>query len=128
MLRLIRGYYLATPIFLLADVFFGVNVRVAFLDQWPAGKWIYYGVAFILGIIAWRRPEWTAKIGLIESGADVVFIILSTAIWYGGMLDAAGSDFGMPAPVPASALVNLALSALVAGVSYTLRSAGVVQD
>jgi hypothetical protein len=128
MLRLIRGYYLATPVFLFADVFFGINIRVAFLDQWPAGKWIYYIFAFVLGIIAWRRPELIAKIGLIESGADIVFIILSTAIWYGGMLDVAGSEFGMPVPIPATALVNFALAAVIAGVSYTLQSAGVVRQ
>ncbi|MEX2157197.1 MAG: GNAT family N-acetyltransferase [Gemmatimonadales bacterium] len=68
MVRLIRGYYLGTPVFFLADVRLGVNVRVAFLDQWPAGKTAYYIFAFVLGLIAWRRPEWTAKIGLLESG------------------------------------------------------------
>ena len=42
MLRLIRGYYLGTPAFFLADYLFGLNVRVTFLDQWPAGKVAYY--------------------------------------------------------------------------------------
>ena len=121
MLRLIRGYYLGTPVFFIADYLFGVNVRVAFLDQWPAGKTAYYIFAFILGLIAWRRPEWTAKIGLLESGANVTLLILSVMVWYGGVLDAAGSEFGMPEPVAAQALVNFMFSAAIAGASYTVQ-------
>ena len=123
MLRLIRGYYLGTPVFFLADVLLGVNIRVAFLDQWPAGKMAYYVFAFTLGIIAWRRPEWTAKIGVLDSGANVLLIIVSVLVWYGAVLDAAASDFGMPAAPSSQALVNFVLSALIAGSSYTLQRA-----
>lgn len=121
MVRLIRGYYLGTPVFFLADVLFGVNVRVAFLDQWPAGKTAYYIFAFILGLIAWRRPEWTAQIGLLESGGNVALLIVSVMMWYGGVLDAVGSELGMPAAVAPQALVNFVFSAAVAGASYTVQ-------
>jgi hypothetical protein len=123
MLRLIRGYYLGTPIFFLADVLFGLNIRVAFLDQWPTGKMVYYVFAFVLGILAWRKPEWTAKIGLIDSGANVLLIILSVMVWYGAVLDAAGSDFGMPVAPSSQALANFVLSSVIAGASYTLQRA-----
>ena len=125
MTRLIRDYYLGTPLFFLADVLFGFNVRVAFLDQLPTVKFIYYIVAFGLGIVAWRKPEWTVRIGLFESTADVVLIILSVAFWYLGVLDAAASESGMPVAPSAQALVNFALSALVAGVSYSIQRAHV---
>ena len=125
MTRLIRAYYLGTPIFLLADLLFGVNVRVAFLDQWPAGKWAYYVLAFALGIIAWRRPELTAKIGLVESGANVALIIISVLVWYGGALDAAGAEFGMPKAPSPEELVNFVCSALIAAVSYSVQRARV---
>lgn len=123
MIRLIRDYYLGTPVFFLADMLFGFNVRVAFLDQWPAGKFAYYIVAFVLGIIAWRKPEWTARIGLVESGANVGLIILSVMIWYGGVLDAAADEFAMPAGVAPEALVNFVFSASIAGASYTIQRA-----
>ena len=123
MLRLIRGYYLGTPVFFLADMLFGFNVRVAFLDQWPAGKFAYYIVAFVLGIIAWRKPEWTARIGLVESGTNVGLIILSVMIWYGGVLDAAADEFAVPAGVAPEALVNFVFSAGIAGASYTFQRA-----
>jgi hypothetical protein len=121
MLRLIRGYYLGTPVFFLADYLFGLNVRVAFLDQWPAGKMAYYAFAFVLGLIVWRRPEWTAKIGLVESGANVALLIVSVMVWYGGVLDAAGAEFGMPEPVAPEALANFVFAAMVAGASYTIQ-------
>jgi hypothetical protein len=123
MTHLIRNYYLATPLFVFADVFGGLSVRVAFLDQWPFGKWLYYIVAFLLGILAWRRPEWTGKIGLAESTTNVALIILSVAVWYFGVLDAAGSEFGMPTAPSTQELANFAVSALIAGVSYTLQQA-----
>jgi hypothetical protein len=121
--RLIQWYYLGTPIFFLLDRLTGFNFRVAFLDEWPTGKIIYYLIAFLLGIVAWRRPEWTARIGLLESTTDVVLIILSVLVWYGGALDAAGSETGMPVGFEAQALVNFVISALIAGVSYTIQRA-----
>ena len=121
MTRLIRGYYLGTPVFFLADVLFGLNVRVAFLDQLPTIKFIYYIVVFGLGIVAWRKPEWTTRIGLFESTTDVVLIILSVAFWYFGVLDAAASETGMPLAPSGEELVNFVLSAVVAGTSYTLQ-------
>jgi hypothetical protein len=126
MLPLIRGYYLATPAFYAADRAFDVNIRVAFLDHWPTGKTAYYILAFILGIIAWRRPEWTARIGLLESGSNVALLIISVMVWYGGVLDAAGSDFGMPEPVSPQALTNLVLAAGIAGASYMIQRAEAV--
>lgn len=121
MSRLIQFYYLATPAFYAIDSLFGVNIRVAFLDHWPAGKVGYYVLAFMLGIIAWRRPAWAAQIGLLESGANVALLILSVMVWYGGVLDAAGSEFGMPEPVSAEALMNFVFAAAVAGGSYIVQ-------
>jgi hypothetical protein len=122
-LRLIRGYYLATPIFFLADFLFGVSVRVAFLDQWPAGKIVYYILAFMLGIIAWRRPQWTAQIGLIDSTTNIALIILSVAVWYFGVLDAAGAEFALPTAPSSQELLNFVLSATIAAASYIANQA-----
>ena len=121
MLRLIRSYYLATPAFYVADRFFGLNVRVAFLDQWPVGRTAYYLFAFFLGLVAWRRPAWTARLGLLESGANVTLLILSVMVWYLGVLQAAGSDFGRLETVAPETLVNFVFAAGIAGASYTVH-------
>ncbi|HEV8264620.1 MAG TPA: hypothetical protein VGQ06_06690 [Gemmatimonadales bacterium] len=121
MLRLIRSYYLATPAFYLADRLFGLNVRVAFLDQWPAGRTAYYVFAFLLGLVAWRRPAWTVQIGLLESSANVGLLILSVFVWYLGVLEAAGSEFGRLESVAPETLVNFVVAAAIAGASYTIQ-------
>jgi hypothetical protein len=121
MARLIRWYYLGTPAFYLADRFFGLNVRVAFLDQWPAGRTAYYLFAFFLGLVAWRRPAWTAQLGLLESGANVALLILSVMVWYLGVLEAAGSDLGRLETVAPETLVNFVFAAGIAGASYTIQ-------
>lgn len=126
MSRAIQFYYLATPAFYAIDTLFGVNVRVAFLDHWPAGKTAYYLIAFILGIIAWRRPPRAAQIGLLESGTNVGLLILSVLVWYGGVLEAVGSDAGMPAALSPEALTNFVFAAVVAGGSFLIRQARVV--
>ena len=121
MVRLIRWYYLGTPAFYVADRFFGLNVRVAFLDQWPAGRTAYYLFAFLLGLVAWRRPAWTAQLGLLESGANVTLLILSVMVWYLGVLQAAGSDVGRLETVAPETLVNFVFAAGIAGASYTIH-------
>ncbi len=126
MSRVIQFYYLATPAFYAIDALFGLNVRVAFLEHWPAGKTAYYLIAFTLGIIAWRRPARAAQIGLLESSSNVALLILSVLVWYGGVLDAAGSDFGMPASVAPEALVNFVLTAAMGATSYIIQRARVV--
>jgi hypothetical protein len=125
MSRLIQYYYLATPAFYAIDSFLGVNVRVAFLDHWPAGKTAYYLLVFVLGIIAWRRPGWAAQIGLLESSANVVLLILSVLVWYGSVLEAAGAEFGLPAALAPEALVNFVCAAAIGGASYVLQRARV---
>jgi hypothetical protein len=126
MSRLIQFYYLATPAFYAIDSLWGVNVRVAFLDHWPAGKTAYYLIAFVLGIIAWRRPAWAAQIGLVESSTNLGLLILSVLVWYGGVLEAAGADFGMPAAVAPGALANFVLTAAMGATSYIFQRARVV--
>ena len=121
MRQLVRLYYLATPGFFLADWLWGVNIRVAFLDQFPTGRYAYYGLCCLLGLAAWRRPDLAGLTGLAESGANIVLLILSVNLWYWGALEAAGSDSGAAPTIGAQELTNFVLSAVMAGVSYTLQ-------
>jgi hypothetical protein len=74
-----RVYYLATAIFLLLDFGADVNVRVAFLDPWPAWRMVYYLFCFTcLGLIVWR-PALTTVVSTAES-----LITLSALILYMG--------------------------------------------
>ena len=117
-LSFLRWYYIATPLFWLVGVIWSVNVRVAFLDDFPVGRNAYYLVCFVLGIVMLRAPQYASRIALAESTANLGLLILSVAVWYLRMLDwAAGPSVAVRAVTPAE-LVNFALTAVVAGVSY----------
>lgn len=73
-------YYAATVLFLSLDVFAGINVRIAFLDDAQSLRAGYYGICFTcLGLILWR-PEWTAVVGAFESLVTLVALIVSFGI------------------------------------------------
>ena len=78
--RIIPWYYAASVLFLLLDFGAGLNLRVAFLESWPAARVAYYGVCFIcLALMLWR-PRWTVLVGTFESLVTLVALILGMAI------------------------------------------------
>ena len=120
-LSFLRWYYIATPLFWLVGVIWGVNVRVAFLDDFPVGRNAYYLLCFVLGIVMLRAPQYASRIAIAESTANLGLLMLSVAVWYLRMLDwAAGPGVAVRVVTPAE-LVNFVLTAVVAGVSYGVR-------
>ena len=76
----LRLYYAATALFLLLDFVFNINVRVAFLEQWPGWRLFYYGLCFaIFAAIAWR-PALAGLLGVAESLVTLVALILTMAV------------------------------------------------
>lgn len=120
-LSFLRWYYIATPLFWLVGVIWGVNVRVAFLDDFPVGRNAYYLLCFVLGIVMLRAPEYASRLAFAESAANLGLLMLSVAVWYLRMLDwAQGPSVAVRVVTPAE-LGNFVLTAVVAGVSYGLR-------
>lgn len=73
-------YYAATVVFLVLDFGFDVNVRVAALDAYPALRGGYYLVIFgCLGLMLWR-PAWSTAIGVVESLATLIALIMNMAL------------------------------------------------
>ncbi len=76
----LRLYYAATALFLLLDFVFNINVRVAFLEQWPGWRLLYYGLCFaIFAAIAWR-PALAGLLGVAESLLTLVALIVTMAV------------------------------------------------
>ena len=69
-------YYLATPLFLILDVFFGISIRIPFLDNWPLLKYLYYMLVFVFGILMMRAPQLIRKIAVTESGFNIALLII----------------------------------------------------
>ena len=73
----LQAYYAATALFLLLDYLGGVNIRVAFLDDWPVWRGIYYLACFgCLALIA-RRPGLTTLVTTLESLLALAALIVS---------------------------------------------------
>ena len=116
--RIIRSYYYAAPVFWLLDVL-GLNIRVAFLDDFPVGKTAYYAFLCVLAVAVWAMPRFAAHIALIESSADVGILIITVWTWYFAQLEAIqGEAVVSPDVIPPTALVNFVMSAAVAAIAY----------
>jgi hypothetical protein len=113
---MIRIYYLATVIFLLLDLIFQLNVRVAFFENSPVLRASYYAVIFIcMALILWR-PGWTVVISAVESLFVLIALILhmgmQTILVTDAMLE--GGDF-----VTMSEIINFTISGAIAYMAFT---------
>lgn len=105
--RLLPAYYAATALFLLLDVGFDINVRVAFLEQWPIWRVLYYGILFGCFILMLRWPDWREVIAGLESLVTLVALILHMGVRAtagGGVVD------GEFVPVTLEEIVNFLMS------------------
>jgi hypothetical protein len=115
---LVRAYYLATPLFLLLDLALGVSVRASFLDPAPALKVMYYVLAFACGLAMTRWPRHAGRIGLVESGANIILVVLGVGVSYLALMDADEGPALAASPFTDATAVNLVISAASAIVSY----------
>ncbi len=78
--RPVTLYYAATVLFLLIDFVLGVNIRVAFLEPFPAARLAYYLLCLGLFALMLWRPGWALLIGTIESLVAVVALSFAMAL------------------------------------------------
>lgn len=77
---LLHIYYAATLVFVLLDYLLSINIRLAFLDAWPAARALYYLLCFAcLALMIWR-PRWSLWIGTIESLLALSLLIVTMGV------------------------------------------------
>ena len=76
----LRAYYFATVLFLLLDIVFNVNVRIAFLESHATLRALYYAAIFACMALMLWRPGWTVVISAAESLVTLVALIFSMAL------------------------------------------------
>jgi hypothetical protein len=112
---LVVGYYLATPAFAVADLYFGVPVRVA--GVLPTGPRVaYYAVVFSLGLLCLRQPRATPWVGMLESSANLLVLLLSILLPIWALPDAVMSG----GPITGGLTPAGAMNALLSGAALTL--------
>lgn len=127
--RVVLAWYLATPVFAVLDLVFGVNVRLAFLDQQPALRMTWYALAVGCAAAVARWPARAGVIGLAESAASIALLVVGAGTAYLRALDAALAEPAVIAPPFSPAdVANLILSAGVLIVSYIAAQARVSRD
>lgn len=83
-------YYLATPLFGVADLAFHAPLRVAAVMP-PEWRVAYYGGVFLAGVLCLVRPRATPWVGMLESSGNLLILLLgillpvwNTALAVGG--------------------------------------------
>jgi len=109
---LLKAYYAATVLFLLLDYLGGINVRIAFLDPWPAWRSLYYLACFgCFGVIAWR-PGLTTLVTTVESLLTLAALITSMGV---RVMTVSGSVLtSSPDIVTAEEILNFAIVGFIA--------------
>ena len=111
-------YLLGTPLFFVLDRFWGISIRAAFLDGWPAARYGYYGVCFACGVCAVKMPAKARLIGLSESMANIVLLIFSVMITYYQTIDRVANGDLTSSPFGPQYAANLAIAGSALAFSY----------
>jgi hypothetical protein len=110
---LIKGYYLASPLFLVFSLWWDLEVRATFIPHHGL-RLTYYGFITALGILTHYRPGSAPWVAMGESLLNLVLIMLWILLPIYGLAD--GDPLAGPAGVPYTAgqvLVNGALAGAV---------------
>ena len=111
-------YYLGTIGFLLVDLLFGWNVRIAALENVPLLKYVWYSGLVGCGVLIQVRPKSSAMVALIESSSNLALLLGGIMLSYYGVIDAAlAGTFDSPLFTP-ERIINSGVSgfALVGGI------------
>jgi len=114
-----RWYYYITPLFILLDYIWGVNVRVNVLDSTPLYKNLYYGFCILCGVGMYIAPRYSAVVALFESTINFTMVVLGIFVPYVQNIlyvdDILSADFkAMEASLNIQPIVNLVLAGSVA--------------
>ena len=72
----VRLYYLATPAFLLAELFAGISFRIPYFLTAPALRYLYYAFCAACGAGCYLRPRSTYLIAFAESTFNITLLIV----------------------------------------------------
>jgi hypothetical protein len=109
----IRVYYLATPLFAVAD-WLGANVRAVGLDGHPGWRLAYYAFCTIAGVVLKVRPRWAAVVGLTEASVNLLLLVLSVFLpYYDAVASVAAGGTSIDLPFGLGFLANLIISGVV---------------
>lgn len=124
-------YYTITPLFILLDYVWNINVRVAVLDSAPLYKGLYYGFCILCGVVIYIVPQCTSVVALVESAIIFTMTVLSVFVPYVQTIvqidDILNSEIQNVSIVNVPHIVNLVLAGGMAALTFnkSLRVLGI---
>ena len=122
--RALEAYYLATPLFILADVVLNAPIRVSFLAS-PAHRWVYYAFCFGCGIACHRWPLAARPIAFSESSLNLLLLALSVMLPIWAVADQVMAGGAIVSPMTPAKLVNVMVSGTALVIAFHRNQPGV---
>jgi hypothetical protein len=107
--RSLTAYFLATPAFAVADLVFGLSIRVAGLPV-PSHRMMYYAAVFGLGLLSRARPATAPWLGMLESSVNLFLLLLGILLPIWSLADGTLPDHVTSVGLSGYATVNALLS------------------
>ena len=104
----IRRYYLLTPLFIVLDALFGLNVRVSGLAS-PELRYVYYGLCLLCALACYWQTRFSALIAVAESNVNMLILLAGVMIPIIRLGDLSG-DTAASAGISAYNVANFLLS------------------
>ena len=118
LLRIIQGYYWSIFLFMILDYGFGINIRITGFIYHPVLKSLYYLFCIICLYLIYKFPDKAAKIGMIESSANIAILILGTYIPVFTSYDLIeAGKIGGPG-ITAERVINMIFAGTINGIAY----------
>lgn len=76
-IKLLKTYYLLTPVFLAVEMLFDFNIRIAIPGESETFKYIYYAVCFLCAFFVFNNPLTATIFSLAECVLNIFLLILS---------------------------------------------------
>jgi len=109
----IGWYYFGTIGFLLIDLIFGWNIRVAALESVPLLKYAWYSGLIGCGVFIRLRPDRSAVVALVESSVNLTLLLGGIMLSYYGVVDMALAGSFDGAILAPESIVNAGISGFV---------------
>ena len=116
--QLISAYYIATPVFFVIELLWGISFRVPFFLTEPIVRYGYYAICLICGIVCYFRPKTTPVIALVESTINVILLFVGYWKAVVGSITVVAERESIPAILTLKGVLSFVVPASVWVVSF----------
>jgi len=125
--RALVSYYLATPLFAVADFVMGAPVRLSGVED-PAMRAAYYVGLMLLGVAARARPAWAPLSGMVESSVNLFLLLVGILLPIWSLPDAWAAGQDPAVGLDATGMINAMISGSVLVFSFRVNQGRLMRN